>query len=118
MVKVLVEKLVDLHDADKNKKAVKVDGLKDLGFSYLSNLKINKSERSVEINGEKYGIVTNIYGGADDSKSIFDDNPTDGQFIVVMDYSDYKKYKGYDIVRTKLFDKNNPKLTPVVSDEK
>ena len=117
MVKVLVEELIDLHDADKNKKTVKVDGLKDLGFPYLSDLKINKPERSVEINGKKYDIVTNIYGGADDSKSIFDDNPSGGQFIVVMDYSDYKRYKGYDIVRTELFDKNL-KLTQVVSDEK
>ena len=117
MIKVAVEKLVDLHDADENKKTVKVDGLKDLGFPYLSDLKINKSERSVEINGKKYGIVTNIYGGADDSKSIFDDNPTGGQFIAVMDYSDYKKYKDYYIVRTELFNKNS-KITPVVSDEK
>ena len=53
MIKVLVEKLVNLHDADENKRTVKVDGLKDLGFLYLSDLKINKSERSVEINGEK-----------------------------------------------------------------
>lgn len=118
MIKVAVEKLVGLHDADENKKTVKVDGLKNLGFPYLSDLKINKSERSVEINEKKYGIVTNIYGGADDSKSIFDDNPSGGQFIAVMDYSDYKKYKGYHIVRTKLFNKENPKLTPAVSDEK
>lgn len=117
MIKVAVEKLVDLHDADENKKTVKVDGLKNLGFPYLSDLKINKSERSVEINGKKYGIVTNVYSGIDGSKSIFDDNPTSGQFIAVMDYSDYKKYKGYDIVRTKLFDKNS-KITSAVSDEK
>lgn len=119
MIKVAVEEYVDLHDADKKEKTVKTDNSKNLGIHFLSDLKINKSERSVVINGKKYGIVQNVYGGEDDTRDIFDDSPSGGQLILVINYPDYKKYKGYHIVITDKFVKNL-KITPYpdILDEK